>query len=165
MERQCSAMHARQLTARFVERSLAFLDRLAGDREKHVTPLHLQVGIAGEDAALFFLMRTGYTVAGRRWSSGMVAGDIDLIAWKEDLLCIVEVKTRTAHTITPAEAAVDEHKRQILRRLARAYVRQLARAEAPQVRFDVVSVYLVPGLKAECIHFENAFGWTRRYDD
>ncbi len=29
----------------------------------------------------------------------------------------------------------------------------------PQVRFDVISVYLVPGEKPEFTHFEAAFGW------
>jgi len=33
---------------------------------------------------------------------------------------------------------------------------------APQARFDVISVYLVPGQKHEFTHFENAFGWNER---
>ena len=94
--------------------------------------------------------------------AGNVPGDVDLIAWLDELLCFVEVKTRTAHDATAAEVAVDWHKRRILRRLARNYVRQLPSALAPQVRFDVVSVYLVPGEKPELVHFENAFGWDER---
>jgi putative endonuclease len=39
-------------------------------------------------------------------------------------------------------------------------VRQLPEQEAPQVRFDVVSVYLLPGQKKEFQHFEAAFGWN-----
>ena len=62
-------------------------------------------------------------------------------------VCFIEVKTRTAHDLTPAETAVDEHKRNVLRRLARRYVRQLPQQTAPPVRFDVVSVYLSPGAK------------------
>ena len=52
----------------------------------------------------------------------------------------------------------------MLRRLARQYVRQLPQATAPQVRFDVVSVYLVPGRKKEFVHFEGTFGWSERSD-
>jgi putative endonuclease len=48
----------------------------------------------------------------------------------------------------------------MLRRLARQYVRQLPQAAAPNVRFDVISVYLVPGEKREFVHFEAAFGWS-----
>jgi putative endonuclease len=81
------------------------------------------------------------------------------------MLCCVEVKTRTAHDLTPAEVAVDSHKRSILRRLARQYVRQLPQETAPPVRFDVLSVYLVPGQKKEFVHFESSFGWSERRDD
>lgn len=81
----------------------------------------------------------------RRWSPGHKRGDLDLIAWQGELLCVIEVKTRTAHDMTPAEVAVDEHKRKMVRRLARQYVRQLPMELPPQVRFDVISVYLVPG--------------------
>jgi putative endonuclease len=59
---------------------------------------------------------------------------------------------------------VDSHKRTTLRRLARQYVRQLPQETAPPVRFDVLSVYLVPGEKKEYQHFENAFGWNERRD-
>jgi putative endonuclease len=76
------------------------------------------------------------------------------------MLCFVEVKTRTARDTSPAEIAVDSHKRNILRRLARRYVRQLPGQPAPQIRFDVISVYLVPGQEKEFVHFESAFGWS-----
>jgi putative endonuclease len=96
----------------------------------------------------------------RRWSSGEIPGDIDLIAWQGPFLCFIEVKTRTAHDIAPAEVAVDSHKRSTLRRLARQYVRQLPQLSAPPVRFDVLSVYLVPGKKQEFQLFAGAFGWS-----
>ena len=147
------------------ERGLAGLDwmaRLRGRSSK--LPAHLVTGTRGEDAAYFYLRRKGYIVVARRWSPGHELGDIDLIAWQGPLLCIVEVKTRTARDITPAEVAVDSHKRTMLRRLARQYVRQLPQATAPQVRFDVVSVYLVPGRKKEFVHFEGTFGWSERSD-
>jgi putative endonuclease len=122
-------------------------------------PAHLAVGIEGEDAVLFYLRRKGYIVVARRWSSGDVPGDVDLIAWSGPMLCFIEVKTRSARDLTPAEVAVDEHKRNVLRRLARRYVRQLPQESAPPVRFDVVSVYLVPGRETEFQHFEASFGW------
>jgi len=144
-----------------VEHLLAKLDRIAKRRKRAPSdPGHLATGLAGEDAAFFYLRRHGYTIVARRWSSGDVPGDVDLIAWQGSLLCFVEVKTRTAHDMTPAQAAVGEQKRRVLRRLARRYVRQLPQAEMPQLRFDVVSVYLVPGKDAELMHFEAAFGLT-----
>ncbi len=143
-----------------LERALGGLDALAQRRNaKAEVPRHLSVGLEGEDAAFFYLRRKGYTIVARRWSSGDVPGDVDLIAWDGPMLCFVEVKTRTAHDLTPAEAAVDRHKRAILRRLARRYLRQLPHGAAP-VRFDVISVYLVPGEEREFVHFEASFGWN-----
>jgi putative endonuclease len=50
----------------------------------------------------------------------------------------------------------------VLRKLARHYVRQLPTRDAPPIRFDILSVYLVPGKEREFVHFEAAFGWSER---
>jgi putative endonuclease len=144
------------------ERVLASLTGMARRNGGESLPAHLLTGMDGEDAAFFYLRRKGYVVVARRWSSGDLPGDIDLIAWQGELLCIVEVKTRTAHDMSPAEISVDWHKRNILRRLARQYVRQLTQEPRPQVRFDVLSVYLLPGKEKEFQHFEASFGWNER---
>jgi putative endonuclease len=146
-----------------LEQTLDGLDWLAARRGRDTgLPEHLQTGVEGEEAAYFYLRRKGYTVVARRWSAGNVPGDLDLIAWQGPMLCFFEVKARTARDMTPAEAAIDSHKRKTLRRLARQYIRQLPGESAPQVRFDVISVYLVPGRKREFAHFENAFDWSER---
>jgi putative endonuclease len=153
----------RVIRVRWMERTLAGLNRIARRRGRSSGPAHLAIGIEGEDAVFFYLLRQGYIIVARRWSSGDVPGDVDLIAWDGPVLCFVEVKTRTARDMTPAETAVDEHKRNVLRRLARKYVRQLAGSAMPAVRFDVVSVYAVPAQEREFVHFEGAFalddGW------
>ena len=105
-------------------------------------------------------MRNGYTVVARRWSSNRVKGDLDLIAWQGETLCIVEVKTRTAHDIVPAELSVDSAKRTVLRRLTRQYIRQLPGKTVPHTRFDILSIYLLPGKEKEIHHFKDAFGWS-----
>jgi putative endonuclease len=154
---------AEQVRIGIVERTLEGLNRLANRRGHAETlPAHLLTGVEGEDAAYFYLRRKGYIVAARRWTGGNLPGDLDLIAWQGPLLCFIEVKTRTAHDIAAAEASVDAHKRKVLRRLARHYIRQLTGAAAPPARFDVISVYLVPGQAQEVVHFENAFGWGER---
>ncbi|HEX7730707.1 MAG TPA: YraN family protein [Terracidiphilus sp.] len=142
------------------ERLLTALDSLARRRGRMPDlPEHLALGEAGEDAAFFELRRKGYMVVARRWRSGDVPGDLDLIAWQGPMLCFVEVKTRSARDLTPAETAVDDHKKRVLRRLARRYVRQLPLKEMPPVRFDVMSVYMEPDKAVEFEHFEATFGW------
>jgi putative endonuclease len=121
---------------------------------------HLATGLDGERAAYFELKRRGFKVVARRWTNARLRGDVDLIGWDGDLLCFVEVKTRTERDSSPAESAVDEEKRAMVRNLARAYLRSLhesVRATA-RVRFDVVSVYLNGGVNKVEV-FQNAFGW------
>jgi len=152
-----------QMRNGLLDQAIAGLDWVAARRGRTAAmPAHLVTGIEGEEAACRYLRRKGYTVVARRWSGGTSPGDLDLIAWQGPLLCILEVRTRTAHDITPAEATIDWHKRKVLRRLARQYVQRLPYQTVPHVRFDVISVYLLPGEKPELTHFENAFGWNER---
>jgi putative endonuclease len=122
-------------------------------------PEHLATGERGEREALFHLRRMGYTVVARRWKSAKLWGDIDLIGWEGEWLCFVEVKTRGGRDVA-AESAVDGEKQDMLRKMARAYLKgfpEKLRAEVP-VRFDVVSVYLLPtGVEFEL--YRGAFGW------
>ena len=124
------------------------------------TASHLATGLDGERAAYFELKRRGLRVVARRWTSERLRGDVDLIGWDGDLLCFVEVKTRTERDSVPAESAVDEEKRTMVRNLARAFLRGLHESErvTARVRFDVVSVYSIGGA-SEVEVFQNAFGW------
>jgi putative endonuclease len=143
------------------EWGLERLDRL-GARIRRTQPIaaHLATGLQGELAALFELRRRGITVVARRWTSARIRGDVDLIGWDGGRLCFIEVKTRTARDLMPAESAVDEDKRNMIRGLARAYLRTFPERERSTipVRFDVVSVYAIGGAK-EFEFFEGAFGW------
>ena len=106
---------------------------------------HLAVGERGEFEAMFYLRRLGYQFVERRWRSPELRGDLDLIGWDGETLCFVEVKARTARDFAPAEASVDEQKKAMLRRMARAYRRTLPREDRKDLalRFDVISVYLL----------------------
>jgi putative endonuclease len=156
------------MRAALVQRAFSMLSTLVRIRGREKAPAHLVVGVQGEDAAFFHLLSKGYKVVARRWSARKLPGDVDLIAWQGQLLCIFEVKTRTKRDLTPAHVAVDQHKRRVLRRLARAYLRQLPRNAStvtrPNVRFDVIGVYLIPGRDPEIEHFENSFGWSDQRD-
>lgn len=122
---------------------------------------HLATGVAGEREALFHLRKLGYTIVAHRWRTPKSPGDVDLIGWDGDSLCFVEVKTRTVHDPTePAESAVDDTKRRLMRRIARTYLRRFPRElrDKVPVRFDVLSVYLQPsGNEFEL--YRGAFGW------
>jgi putative endonuclease len=141
------------------------LRRLAALSRAPRTAEHLETGATGEREALFHLRSLGYTIVARRWRTAKLRGDIDLIAWHGATLCIVEVKTRTTRDAHPAEMAVDHHKQQTLRQLARAYLRRLPPlASEATVRFDVVSIYLESSQKPDARPYielnQGAFGWA-----
>ncbi|HME36999.1 MAG TPA: YraN family protein [Candidatus Sulfotelmatobacter sp.] len=102
-------------------------------------PRHQQTGTHGEEAAYFHLRKLGYTIVARNFRSPRCRGEIDLIGWDEDVLCFIEVKTRTSRDVKTAEAAVDRHKRREVAQVAREYLHRVP--PTCQWRFDIVSVY------------------------
>jgi putative endonuclease len=104
---------------------------------------HLRTGRRGEEDAYFYLRRLGYTMVARNFRSPNRRGEIDLIGWHEDILCFVEVKTRTSHAVKAAEAAVDREKRREILAVGSEYLRHLP-PSCPW-RLDVISVYYEQG--------------------
>jgi len=102
-------------------------------------PPHLRVGTRGEEDTYFHLRKLGYVIVARNFRSPRCRGEIDLIGWDADVLCFIEVKTRTSRDVKPPEAAVDRHKRREVAAVAREYLRRLP--PSCQWRFDIVSVY------------------------
>ena len=98
------------------------------------------VGNSGELAALSFLASLGYRLVDTnvRPLPGMARGEIDIVAWEEEVLCFVEVKTRRSNKAEPAEA-IDSRKRRQLVALAEAYIALHDLDDIP-CRFDVVTV-------------------------
>src|SRR4051812_47506321 len=119
-------------------------------------PAHLATGIAGEEAAYFYLRTLGYTAVARNWRVPQCKGELDLVAWDGAVLCFVEVKTRSTRDVKPAEAAVDERKRRELAATARCFLRRLKRRPREWC-FDVVSVYCPKTAPVEFTLFKNAF--------
>ena len=101
-------------------------------------PAHQRVGTRGEEEAFFHLRKIGYVIVARNFRSPRCRGEIDLIGWEDNVLCFIEVKTRTSRDVKPPEAAVDRHKRRELLEVTREYLR---RTPSCQWRIDIVSVY------------------------
>lgn len=77
-------------------------------------------------------------------------GEIDLIAWDEDMLVFVEVKARRGSGCGAPEEAVSAAKQRKLRQVASWYLARLG--YEPPCRFDVVSV-----VGDQVTHFRAAF--------
>jgi putative endonuclease len=134
------AFSRRLLSGQATRLTLSFLDWLAERILPAVTIAeHYRTGRRGELAAYFYLRRVGYVMVARNFRSPRCRGEIDLIGWDDDVLCFLEVKTRTTLDVKPGEAAVDQHKRRQIAAVAREYLRRFP--PSCQWRFDVVSVY------------------------
>ena len=141
-------------------------DLLARRASQRPKPQHLLTGERGEDAAFFFLRQHGWHITARRWRAPRGPGDLDLVAWlpaspespANPTHVVVEVKARTRRDLFPARAEVGPAKQRILRRVARAFLRQYPESEREhlRIRFDIVSVYLLD-TGPEFEHLENAF--------
>lgn len=147
------------LLAGITQTILRGLDRLAPKSAHANTPAHVRTGRRGEEEAYFYLRRRGYIMVARNYRTARHRGEIDLIGWDKDVLCFIEVKTRTTLDVKPAEAAVDRKKRRDLRVMIRYYLRTLPRRQfptVPQWRFDVLSVYYDGNSAATFELFQNA---------
>ncbi len=128
------------LSGRLTHATIRALDWLAARTlPSEKGPAHQQTGRRGERDAYFYLRKLGYVMVARNFRSPRRRGEIDLIGWDKEVLCFIEVKTRTSREVKPAEAAVDREKQRELTAMAREYLRPLP-PSCPW-RFDVVSVY------------------------
>ena len=114
---------------------------------------HNKIGIKGEQIAADFLLNKGYIILCRNWRSGRK--EVDIVAFKNDMLVIVEIKTRTGLEFGYPEESVNVKKQQFLRMAADAFV--AAYPLYSNVRFDIVSVMLEGDVAKEIVHFEEAF--------
>jgi putative endonuclease len=133
------------LSGRVTQAILHLLDRITASKPStQTTPAHQRTGRRGEEDAYFYLRRCGYVMVARNFRTARHHGEIDLIGWDKDVLCFIEVKTRTTHDVKSAAAAVDREKRRAIRVVVRDYLRSLPEKQFPQLpqwRFDVVTVY------------------------
>jgi putative endonuclease len=103
----------------------------------------LGAGAHGERLAADFLQRDrGLTIMARNWRNPRDRRDeLDLVARDGDVLVFVEVKARAAGALVSGYHAIDERKKEVLRRTIKAYLAGL-KTKPVTVRFDVVEVAL-----------------------
>jgi len=95
------------------------------------------LGSAGEDAAARWYEEHGYRIVARNWRCRI--GELDIIAAKDGLLVICEVKTRANLRFGGGFEAVTAKKQAKLRAVAEAFLSSLLHGPT-SLRFDVASV-------------------------
>ena len=110
---------------------------------------HIDLGRRGEQFALAYLQRLGFRIVGTNFAIPVgrnrvgvtVVAEVDIVAYDEDVLCFVEVKTRASASFATPEVNVDLRKRRQIARAARAY-RRMFGLEKSRYRYDVVTLVI-----------------------
>lgn len=106
------------------------------------------LGKAGEERAVEYLIRQGYLILERNWR--LQHKEVDIICTDGQLIVIVEVKTRSAGEENPGEL-LDYKKRRNLLRAGAAYLAQ--KEIRKELRFDLV---IVSGEHCDIQHIREA---------
>ncbi len=97
---------------------------------------HNDFGKKAEDMAVEHLLRSGYKILSRNFR--FQKAEIDIIAEKEDLIIIVEVKARSTDAFMLPQEAVKKSKIRLIVTAADHYLEEYNRNE--EVRFDIITV-------------------------
>lgn len=98
---------------------------------------HNELGKLGEELAVEFLRKNGYEILETNWT--FQKAEIDIIAKKENILAIVEVKTRSSIEFGLPQDFVKPKKIQLLVKAVDAYV--IERDLDIDVRFDIIAIH------------------------
>ena len=112
------------------------------------------LGAMGEQSAARYLRQNGYEIYSSNFYTAM--GELDIVAFKDGLLCFVEVKTRQEGTMLPPAAAVGHQKIENLRSAASFYMNKYSLK--CDFRFDIIEVLTDSNFKVTSInHIKGAF--------
>ncbi|MGL4583411.1 MAG: YraN family protein [Flavobacterium sp.] len=114
--------------------------------------INQDVGKEGEDAAVQFLIDLGYIILHRNYKGDKA--EIDIVALFNNLLVIVEVKTRSSVDFILPQDAVNARKRKQLIKATNCYVEEFDRTE--EVRLDIIAIHK-KGNTFDIDHIEDAF--------
>ncbi len=113
---------------------------------------HIDLGKTGEDHALDYLLREGYSILHRNWR--FKHNEIDIIATDNNDLVVVEVKTRSTDLYGTPEESVDKKKQEFLIKATEALIEKYS--YDMNVRYDIISV-IINRNKISVNHIKDAF--------
>lgn len=114
---------------------------------------HTDLGKKGEEIAVYYLIKKGYTIKERNWY--YEKQEIDIIAIDGDELVIVEVKTRSAAIYEELRDSISSRKIRFLVNAAEAYI--IENGINMDTRFDVIGIKWFAEGKYDIEHYPNAF--------
>ncbi|MBO0342372.1 MAG: YraN family protein [Bacteroidota bacterium] len=113
---------------------------------------HNTFGKLGEQKAVDFLKASGYIIKVRNYR--YLNAEVDIIAEKDNILAVVEVKSRNKGFLEDISNVISPKKIKLLTLAANHYLEEIN--TDLEVRFDVITV-VKNSNDYEIEHFENAF--------
>mgnify|MGYP000206260102 CR=1 FL=1 len=113
---------------------------------------HNILGKKGEQLAIDYLVKKGYTIRDKNWR--FQKAEVDIIAEKEGVLAVIEVKTRSTDYFGDPQDFVKPKKIKLLVSAINEYV--ISKDLDVEVRFDIIGIIKnEKGTRIE--HLEDAF--------
>ena len=112
-----------------------------------------QIGDNGENRAVEYLISNGFAIIERNWRTK--GGEVDIIAFKNDTIVFVEVKTLPNGTIDMIQRELNYQKRQRIIKTSKRFLLKHRQYSNSYIRFDVIVIDM-PGFDS-VYHIENAF--------
>ena len=97
---------------------------------------HNELGKLGEELAVEYLQKEGYTILETNWI--FQKAEIDILAQKDNTLAVVEVKTRSSIDFGLPQDFVKPKKIQLLVKAVNAYI--IENDLDLEVRFDIIAI-------------------------
>ncbi len=113
---------------------------------------HNELGKWGEQIAAEYLQKKGYRIMFRDWKIGH--RDLDIIAKQNDVVVIVEVRTRRNNHFGDTEMTIDRQKIRNICIASNAFVKRLRIDN--EIRFDIIAITGTPEIGYTINHIEDA---------
>lgn len=113
---------------------------------------HNELGKIGEKLAAEYLLKKGYTILETNWV--FQKAEIDILATKDNILAVIEVKTRSSIDLGLPQDFVNPKKIKLLVKAVNAYV--IENDLDTEVRFDIIGISK-KGQNFEIEHLTDAF--------
>lgn len=116
---------------------------------------HNELGKKGEQLAIDYLLKKGYTILERNYR--YLKAEVDIIAQKETLLAVVEVKTRSSDVFGNPQDFVNSKKIKLLVSAIDYFV--VEKNLDVEVRFDIIAIlrkkndFVIEHLEDAFLHF------------
>jgi putative endonuclease len=114
---------------------------------------HIELGKQGEQLAVDYLIKNGFTIIFRNWRYSRY--EIDIIAEKNGVVHFVEVKLRSSKKSAFPEENVTRQKVKFILKAVDFFLYQ--HPQYKHIQLDIISIYKLPGCEPEYFFIQDIY--------